>query len=430
MAVSGDTMSDSFTETTSVSWFGRIKRSVGAVLIGIVLIIAMVVLLFWNEGRAVTTAQSLAEGAKAVVSVQANAVDPANDGKLIHVSGPVTTDATPADLDFGVSAKGLRLVRGVEMYQWKEQLSSETTKKLGGGEETVTTYTYEKSWEDGQVNSSNFKKPDGHANPSMSIHGESFQVPSAQLVAFKLDEPVLDKFSGAQDFALKPDQLSAIKAAYSGSAKVSVANGGIYLGSDPGSPAIGDYRIAYEVVPVGDASIIGRQAGKGFVPYQTIAGDQLLMVDSGTVPADKMFADAVSMNTMVTWLLRVVGLVVLFIGFAMLLSWLGVLADVIPFVGSIVSFGTGLIAFVMALLVGGAVIAIAWFWYRPLLSVAIFGGAVLIAFGITYLRRSRRAPGPAPAAPRQPPAAPPPSAPPAPPAAPPTGSSGPGTIAW
>ena len=423
-------MSNSYTEVTSVSWFGRIKRSVGAVVIGIVLIIAMVVLLFWNEGRAVTTAQSLAEGAKAVVSVQANAVDPANDGKLIHVSGPVTTDANPSDPDFGVSARGLRLVRIVEMYQWKEQSSSETTKKLGGGEETVTTYTYEKSWEDRHVNSSNFKKPDGHSNPSMSVHGRSFQVPSAQLEAFKLDEPVLDKFSGAQDFALKTDQQSAIDAAYAGSAKVSVANGGIYLGSDPNAPAIGDYRITYEVVPVGDASIIGRQSGTGFVPYQTIAGDQLLMVDSGNVPADKMFADAVSMNTMVTWLLRVVGLVVLFIGFAMLLSWLGVLADVIPFVGSIVSFGTGLIAFVLAILVGGAVIAIAWFWYRPLLSVAIFGGAALIAFGLTYLRRSRRALGPATASPRQPPS-PPPSAPPEPPTAPPaTGSSGPGTIAW
>ena len=36
-------------------------------LVGLVLIVAMVVLLFWNEGRAVTTARSLAEGAGAVV---------------------------------------------------------------------------------------------------------------------------------------------------------------------------------------------------------------------------------------------------------------------------------------------------------------------------------------------------------------------------
>ena len=73
-------MSDSFTETTSVSWFGRLRRSVGGVVIGLLLIIGMVVLLFWNEGRAVTTARSLAEGAGAVVSVGADAVNAANEG--------------------------------------------------------------------------------------------------------------------------------------------------------------------------------------------------------------------------------------------------------------------------------------------------------------------------------------------------------------
>jgi len=112
-------MSNSFTETTSVSWLGRIKRSVGGVVVGLVLIIAMVVLLFWNEGRAVTTAQSLAEGASAVVSVTAESVDPANEGRLAHVGGRVVTGDTPSDPDFAISAPGIRLVRNAEMYQWK-----------------------------------------------------------------------------------------------------------------------------------------------------------------------------------------------------------------------------------------------------------------------------------------------------------------------
>ena len=111
-------MSDSFTEVTSVSWFGRIKRSVGAVVIGLVLIVAMIVLLFWNEGRAVTTARSLAEGASAVVSVQADKADAANEGKLIHVSGPVTTDATPSDADFGISARDAGPLIVARLRRW------------------------------------------------------------------------------------------------------------------------------------------------------------------------------------------------------------------------------------------------------------------------------------------------------------------------
>ena len=55
----------------------------------------------------------------------------------------------------------------------------------------------------------------------------------------------------------------------------------------------------------------------------------------------------------------------------------------------------GVLAFVAALLVGVATIAIAWFWYRPLLSIML----VVIALGVAYLlSRMGKAKGPAPAA--------------------------------
>ena len=109
----------SITETTSTSWFTRIKNSVVGVLFGLLLLVAGVVGLFWNEGRAVTTARSLEEGAGIVMSVAADRVDAANEGKLIHVTGSTTTDSKPSDADFGIVATGLRLERTVEMYQWK-----------------------------------------------------------------------------------------------------------------------------------------------------------------------------------------------------------------------------------------------------------------------------------------------------------------------
>ena len=62
-------MSDSFTETTSESWGSRLMSAIGGVLVGIVLFLVSFPLLFWNEGRAVRTAQSLEEGASNVVSV-------------------------------------------------------------------------------------------------------------------------------------------------------------------------------------------------------------------------------------------------------------------------------------------------------------------------------------------------------------------------
>src|SRR5690606_8641736 len=140
-------MADSFTQTTSTSWFGRIKNSIGGLFFGILLVIAAIILLWWNEGRAVRVAKGLSEGAGIVVSVSADSVASEHEGKLVHLSGPLATDETLYDEVFAVTApKALKLKRQVEMYQWTEQQSSKTEKKLGGGEETVTTYTYQKTW--------------------------------------------------------------------------------------------------------------------------------------------------------------------------------------------------------------------------------------------------------------------------------------------
>lgn len=133
-------MSDSVTVTSSQSWFSRIISSIKSVLVGLALFVISFPVLFWNEGRAVQTARSLEEGAGAVVSVPADSVDAANEGKLVHVSGAVSTQPL-TDPDLGVQAEGVKLVRNVEMFQWKEEERSEKKKKLGGGEETVTTYT-------------------------------------------------------------------------------------------------------------------------------------------------------------------------------------------------------------------------------------------------------------------------------------------------
>lgn len=385
-------MGDTFVETVSVSWFSRIKNSVVGVLIGLLLILGTVWLLFWNEGRTIREARSLSEGAGIVVAVDADAVDAANDGKLVHVSGPVTTDSRPADDAFGIMVDGVRLVRNVEMYQWKQSSRSETTTKVGGGEETVTTYSYAKEWSDSPEDSSRFKVPAGHENPSMEIRNKSFQVASGKLGAFDLDHRVLSGIGGDRTLDLTREQAAAITTAYGGAKRVTVADDRIYLGADPTSPTVGDYRISYTVAPLGVVSVVAKQAGDGFEPYRTRIGNEILLVDDGDVPAAEMFASAQADNAMLKWILRAVGLVVMFIGFALIMGPLGVLADVLPPVGSLARMGTGIVAFLLTVTVGSATIAIAWFWYRPLLSIVLIGVAAVIAFGIARFGRGRSGP--------------------------------------
>lgn len=388
----------SFQERTSVSWFGRIRRSLGGVVIGLLLVVAMVVLLFWNEGRAVTTARSLAEGAGLVVPVAAGTLDPAQEGRLIHVSGTVQTESHVSDPLFGIETRGVRLIRKAEMYQWIETRKTETVTKVGGGEETVTTYSYDTGWSDRAHDSSQFRQPDGRTNPPMEVQGQSFQVSDATLGAFSLSQRVLGLIGGAQPLALSPDLADAIQQAVGAGVRASVANGRIYLGVDPAQPRVGDYRVSYELVPLGPVSIIGRQAANGFEPYQTQAGNQLLMVESGTVSAQQMFDDAQASNTVVTWIVRAVGLVLMIVGFALVLSPLGVLGDVIPFVGSMIRMGTGIVAAVLGILLGSVTIAVAWFFYRPLTALVVLAIGFAVAFALTRLGKKKAAAGEAPPA--------------------------------
>lgn len=68
----------SFTETTTTSWFSRLKGALIKIVVGFILLIACIWLLFWNEGRSVKTYRALVEGAGLVVSVDNGSVDPAS----------------------------------------------------------------------------------------------------------------------------------------------------------------------------------------------------------------------------------------------------------------------------------------------------------------------------------------------------------------
>ena len=146
-------MSDTYTETTKTGWTTRIGESLKGIVLGLVLVVASCIGLFWNEGRAVQTAKSLAEGESLVVDIDPGRIDPANEGKLIHVTGTMKAGTAPNDTEFGVSADGLKLVRTVEMYQWQEEQKTETRKNVGGririspsmGREGITRKTRSRS---------------------------------------------------------------------------------------------------------------------------------------------------------------------------------------------------------------------------------------------------------------------------------------------
>lgn len=378
-------------KTVSISWFDRIKQSVGGVVVGFLLVVGMVGLLFWNEGRAVQTERSLAEGAGLVVAASSDTIDAANEGRLVHIAGQVTTTEQVSDNEFTVSANALKLRRKVEMFQWIENSATEKKVELGGSETQVTTYTYAQDWSTQHQDSADFQEAADHQNPTMEVESETFTVPSANLGAFVLDQNIIGGIGASQPYLLSDSVADDVQAAVGAGMRASIVNGTIYLGSNPRQPAIGDYRISYEFTPASQASIIAAQKGNGLAAYKTESGDSLLMVESGVVTPEEMFEGAVAGNNTFTWILRIVGIVLLIAGFGSILGPLSVVASVLPFLGSILGFGTGIIAGILGVAIGALTIGTAWLFYRPLTALLIFAVAAIIIGGLVYLGRRKKA---------------------------------------
>ncbi len=387
--MTGDNFSggdDSFTETSSEGWLSRLGGAFKGILVGIILFIASFPLLWWNEGRAVRTAKGLESGAAQVVSVASSAVDSSNQGKLVHTTGSLTVGKPAMDGEFSVApADALKVDRTVEMYQWRENVESKTEKKLGGGTETKKTYSYKKDWSSSVISSSGFKKSEGHTNPaSMPVSKKDFTASSVKLGAFRFGESLISSVSGSE--AVEGDALKKAAATRVGGKSGTVQEEYIYYGN-PASPEVGDVRISFSYVPAGEVSVIGQQQGDTFSAFATEYDTTILLVERGNQPAGKMFQAAQDSNVLMTWLIRIGGIILMFIGLTMILKPLSVLGDVIPIVGSIVGFGASIIAGGISLLLSLITIAIAWIFYRPVLAIILIVAGVAAGAGAIFLKK-------------------------------------------
>ena len=430
------------TVTTHQSWGSRLGNSLKGIVAGLVFFVLSFPLLFWNEGRTVHRAKALAEG-ESVCAESGETPDVALDGKLVHVTAEAVSDERLADDLFPVAVTGIRLKRVVEMYQWEEDSKSTTKKNLGGSTDTTTTYTYHKRWLDHAVDSSNFQEA-GHDNPEMPLTDATVQAGAVRLGGFELSDDLIARIHGEQPLPFDPGE-SGFQPPFP--AQTAVLGGVIYLrpgapaadadapaptpstpenvGKSPEStaatpentpatpeapapesapavsaatpapnfasaPEVGDVRVSFRHVPNHVVSVIAGQTGSRLGAYQTKNGSLVLLSD-GTKTAEEMFSSAKSANKMFAWLLRLAGFLLMLFGVRLVLGPLETLADVVPFIGRIVGFGTGLVAALVAVPCTLVTIAVAWLAYRPVLGIALLVAAVAAVVLLVRRGRSRAA---------------------------------------
>lgn len=371
-------------EVTSMNWWTRVKNSIKGIVVGCIFFVISFAVLFWNEGRAVKTAQSLREGASVVITVPAEQINSGNEGALVHITGMATTQNTLTDPVFTVSLQGIKLKRKVEMFQWKEEQKKEERKKIGGGTETETTYRYFTTWSGSLINSDQFRDGAQHRNPSsMPYLSQEFKANDVRLGAFRLSASLIDRISNYKPYPVTQALWNNLTPGLQGQCQV--YDSYLYMGRTPARPMVGDVRITFEVVEPGDISVIARQTGATFSPYPTHAGRSLELLRVGIYSAEEIFQSELRQNALITWVLRFVGFFIMLFGLLLILQPLSVIADILPLLGSLVGIGTFFCSFVIAISLSFITIAIAWIVYRPVL------GIILLLIGIGSLAGLKKA---------------------------------------
>ena len=404
-----------YQKVTTTSYGGRLKNALSGVGMGFVMLIAGTVLLFWNEGRTVKTTKMLKEAQG--VCVELGDIEQVNadmNGKMIHASGLAATEEVLTDGMFDISLNAIKLIRSTEYYQWVEHQKSETRDKVGGGQETITTYTYSKEWVSSPVSSSSFEDPQYRGinnDVLLKVEPQTWQAQNVSFGAYTFPEGLISQMNNSEPLTveLKPEVTEFFEKEFHRVYDVSASdsfvhpNGNVlYLGLNPNNPKVGDVRVTYKKVLPGEVSILAKVNGNTFEKFTAKNGYSMMTI----------------------------GFLLIFFGFKNIFNIITQLLKVLPFLANIADLGINLVAGVLAIVWTLVVIAVAWLFYRPVLGIIllVIAGALIWFLGKKSKEKKAQLDAQAAAAPAAPAAAPvqpaapvqqaPPAAAPVPPAAP------------
>ena len=396
-----------FTETRTTGYGSRLGNSCMAIPMGIILFLVATALLWWNEGRAVHRAQDIKQVAKTAQSIgDISNANTSLDGQLIHTTGTASTEDILSDDLFGIKTNALAIVRSAEYYQWKENEKHETKDKLGGKQEEIITYTYERDWTADPINSSRFKDPDYQNVNNVIWEIEDMRVIASNVsfgtyilpelfisdIVSKQSDNVSPLMISADNPALKQLNENVMKAlgdnvrpeaaqVKDSLAYVHVFGNQVYIGFNPSKPSIGAIRLTFEqLAPSCNISLIAVPTNGTFTTFQAKHDANEYELRVGTWTLDQMIKQANDENATLTWILRILGVIIVIAALKMIFGILVTILKLVPFLASIMNLGVSLVCGVLGFVWSLIVIAIAWIFYRPLLGIAL----LVIAAGLVY----------------------------------------------
>jgi Leucine-rich repeat (LRR) protein len=347
-----------------------------AAIVGFVLTLATLAGLFGVEHYTIRTSVGLEQGTANTQSIGPDRVDPSNEGKSVHLTGEAATGDTVTDPDLGISARVLRLARGeVELYQWIETKTKKDKKEV---------VTVKAEWSKDRPKRVEKQQP---PNPTDKPYKDAtFNAQNVKLGAFTLPDALVQKLDVKEALDITPDVLAKLNPDVKDRAQVD-GEGRLFIsaegGSKPDNPKVGDVRLRYKVFKPQTVTVVAKQTGSSFEPYQPSEGEPYNLIKPGTLTKEAMFESAQSSAGFLAWVLRV--LCFLFVAFGLfLLLYRQAFASSGLAPTSILSIvAIAFLAFAFAVSLMLAVAGIRWLGHRPgigtgLLVVGTFGIALLI----------------------------------------------------
>lgn len=404
-----------YQETKTTGYGTRVGNSIKGIFTGFILIIGATILLWWNEGRAVKTADMLEDAQGACVEMPNPDKKSAEfEGELVCATAMATTDEVLTDKDFGISENAISLSRKVEYFQWVEHAEEKKEDKLGGKEVTTTTYTYTQEWVSSPVNSGDFKDPayQGKNYTWTQVENQDLWAEKVTFGAYVLNESLIHSISSTEAVELNVNEqvLQSInnsiantyatvkgqpmqttqpaQPAVADSLQTAVADSiaqnnkvdlefvhqtgnVLYYGHSMNAPEIGDVRITFEKTVPAKVTVVSQVEGNTFKPYTASNKKKFQTLRMGKKSIDEIFEEENEANSMWTWVLRIVGILLVISGFKGLFGFLETVLKVVPFLSSIFAFGVGIICTIVGVVYSLIVIALAWIFYRPVLGIIL-----------------------------------------------------------
>ena len=364
------------------------------------------VMLFVNEGDYKKGRDAIMEAESVAVHVEdVGVADAEREGLLIHGTAQAQTDEWLNDPLFEVSVNAVKLSRNVRYYQWEEEEETEEYTDSDGETHTTTTYSYYKTWTSLPIDSDKFYYTRGHENhvlldiKSMEKYAERVQWGAYNLPLFL--KSAIDSTLSVTNLALSDALTSEWKGKLAQSVRrqyqrependyLTVGDRVIYMGANPDAPAIGDIYLFFSYVPPGlDLSLIAQVTANTFTKYTAKNGRQFYSVHNGVMGLSEMFTKEFASNAANAWAMRFLWFLCIVVALRCMFEWLRKFCARIPVLGSVVHVGIKMICFIMGLSWSILVIAIAWLFYRPVVSLILLGFVLLFVWRLRQRGRKR-----------------------------------------